>query len=481
MMRSMYSAVSGLRAHQTKMDVIGNNIANINTVGYKKSQVAFQDLLNQLVRGAGAPQDGKGGTNPQQVGLGVGIGSINTIQTQGNTQATDSPTDVMIDGEGFFVVTDDTNFENRYYTRAGNFTFDRAGNLVTADGYKVLGYGADEDGNITSEIRPIVVNRSETVAPTTTRNIQFDGNLDSRMDLPYEAVETQDASGKKYKLVLNNDGIYKTDTIIRDSLGNGYKVEFEISKKIDNVNGEFLDADGNWKEEYNITLYDTKEAALADLNHLSGQWQYRVLSIKPEGSDGKTITPADTGFQDLAFSSEGKLTTGSSLKIKIEGAETGFGEKDGSGNYNNIINVHLSQLHQYADDTSAKPKILEGNTAGVIEGFSISPNGEVVGQFSNGEKKTLGQLILAKFDNSMGLQKLGGNLFTDTRNSGEPQVGKPGASGYGSTKSGSLEMSNVDISMEFTEMITTERGFQANSRIITTSDEMLQELVNMKR
>lgn len=474
MMRSMYSAVSGLRAHQTKMDVIGNNIANINTVGYKKSQVAFQDLLNQLVRGAGAPQDGKGGTNPQQVGLGVGIGSINTIQTQGNTQATDSPTDVMIDGEGFFVVTDDTNFENRYYTRAGNFTFDRAGNLVTADGYKVLGYGADEDGNITSEIRPIVVNRSETVAPTTTRNIQFDGNLDSRMDLPYEAVETQDASGnKKYKLVLNNDGIYKTDTIIRDSLGNGYKVEFEISKKI---NENFFDGDGNWPEEIGTGDYDTKEDALADLGHPSGQWQYRILSIKPEGGDGKEITLFDEskGFKDIVFSSDGKLTTGGSLQINIEGAETKFGE-------NNIINVDFSQLHQYADDTSAKPKILEGNTAGVIEGFSISPNGEVVGQFSNGEKKTLGQLILAKFDNSMGLQKLGGNLFTDTRNSGEPQVGKPGASGFGSTKSGSLEMSNVDISMEFTEMITTERGFQANSRIITTSDEMLQELVNMKR
>jgi len=480
MMRSMYSAVSGLRAHQTKMDVIGNNIANINTVGYKKSQVAFQDLLNQLVRGAGAPQDGKGGTNPQQIGLGVGIGSINTIQTQGNTQATDSPTDVMIDGEGFFVVTDDTNFENRYYTRAGNFTFDRAGNLVTADGYKVLGYGADEDGNITSEIRPIVVNRSETVAPTTTRNIQFDGNLDSRMDLPYEAVETQDASGKKYKLVLNNDGIYKTDTIIRDSLGNGYKVEFEISKKIKEG---FFDGKGNWPEEIGADYYGTKEEALADLGHLSGEWQYRILSIKPEGGDGKEITPVEKskGFKNIVFSPDGKLTTGGSLQIEIKDDETGFGERNESGGYNNIINLDLSQLHQYADDTSAKPKILEGNTAGVIEGFSISPNGEVVGQFSNGEKKTLGQLILAKFDNSMGLQKLGGNLFTDTRNSGEPQVGKPGASGYGSTKSGSLEMSNVDISMEFTEMITTERGFQANSRIITTSDEMLQALVNMKR
>ncbi len=262
-------------------------------------------------------------------------------------------------------------------------------------------------------------------------------------------------------------------------MGNGYKVEFEISKKIKEG---FLDGD-NWKEEYDT--YTTKEDALKAFEELntSGEWQYRILSIKPEGGDGKEITPVEKskGFKNIVFSPDGKLTTGGSLQIEILSSETGFGERNESGGYNNIINLDLSQLHQYADDTSAKPKILEGNTAGVIEGFSISPNGEVVGQFSNGEKKTLGQLILAKFDNSMGLQKLGGNLFTDTRNSGEPQVGKPGASGYGSTKSGSLEMSNVDISMEFTEMITTERGFQANSRIITTSDEMLQELVNMKR
>ncbi|NLY67146.1 MAG: flagellar hook-basal body complex protein, partial [Tissierellia bacterium] len=175
MMRSMYSAVSGLRVHQTKMDVIGNNIANINTVGYKRQSVTFQEVFSEVIRGASAPQGGRGGTNPQQIGLGVSVGSINTIHTKGAAQRTDNPEDLMIDGEGFFVVSADPNLENRYYTRAGNFTLDRDGNLVTADGYKVLGYRIDENGDLTSEVVPIQVMRSETVAPTATSRIEFRG------------------------------------------------------------------------------------------------------------------------------------------------------------------------------------------------------------------------------------------------------------------------------------------------------------------
>ncbi|NMA87255.1 MAG: flagellar hook-basal body complex protein, partial [Tissierellia bacterium] len=180
MMRSMYSGVTGLRTHQNKMDVIGNNIANVNTVAFKRGTMTFQEVFSQTMRGASGPQGGRGGTNPQQIGLGVTVGAINTIHTKGHMQGTDNPTDLMIDGEGFFVVSDDANYENRYYTRAGNFQLDRDGTLVTADGYKVLGYRLDEDGNPTAEVGDVRISKSETKAPTATERITLRGNLDSR-------------------------------------------------------------------------------------------------------------------------------------------------------------------------------------------------------------------------------------------------------------------------------------------------------------
>jgi flagellar hook protein FlgE len=230
----MYAGVSGLRTHQSKMDVIGNNIANVNTVGFKKGQMTFQEVFSQTMRGASAPQDGRGGTNPMQVGLGVGVGSINTIHTKGSAQPTDNPTDLMIDGEGFFVVSDDTNFENKYYTRAGNFSLDRDGNLVTADGYKVLGYKFDEDGKATSEIGGIQINKSESVAAIATSKINFKGNLDSR---------------------LEENGTHKADTIIKDSLGNSYTITFKFTKVLDSQN------DGNtWKMTVDrVTEQSTKK------------------------------------------------------------------------------------------------------------------------------------------------------------------------------------------------------------------------------
>ena len=216
MLRSIYSGVSGLRAHQTKMDVIGNNIANINTVGYKRQYVTFQEVFSQVISGASAPQGGRGGTNPQQIGLGVKIGSINTIHTKGAAQRTDNPEDLMINGDGFFVVSADTNYENRFFTRAGNFTLDRDGNLVTPDGYKVLGYRY-VDGELTSEVAPIQIMRSETVAPTATSKIDFRGNLNSEAVKPHYA-----------------------DTIIKDSLGNSYTVTFRFTK------GTSDDTGTNW-------------------------------------------------------------------------------------------------------------------------------------------------------------------------------------------------------------------------------------------
>lgn len=426
MMRSMYSGVSGLRVHQNKMDVIGNNIANVNTAGYKRGTMTFQEVFSQVIRGASAPQDGRGGTNPQQIGLGVNIGSINTIHTKGPAQRTDNPEDLMIDGEGFFVVSDDTNFENRFYTRAGNFTLDRDGNLVTADGYKVLGYLADENGEITSEVGGIQVNRSETVGATTTKNVEFKGNLDSRIP-----VYDEDSP---------EESIHITDTIVKDSLGNSYTVSFKFEKT--GVNS----------------------------------WEVTIHSVK-DHADDNTMDPApDIGTIALEFDENGKLTNppeDTVLTITKDGVN--FGDDE------NEITIDFSNLTQYANDMDAKPYAIDGNSSGKIEGYAIDDKGVVVGVFTNGERKALGQLMLAKFDNSMGLQKTGGNFFVDTRNSGEPQFGTAGTSGYGPIAPGTLEMSNVDLSMEFTDMITTQRGFQANSRIITTSDEMLQELVNMKR
>lgn len=454
MMRSMYTGVSGLRVHQGKMDTIGNNIANVNTVGFKRGQVTFQEVFSQVTKGASAPSGGKGGTNPQQIGMGVALGSINTIHTVGPGQRTDNPTDLMIGGEGFFVVSDDINNNNKYYTRAGNFQLDRDGNLVTADGFRVLGYGADENGNILSDVTNIRINKSDTSAPTATERITFKGNLDSGAEI----IALDDA--RQGELV---------DTVITDSLGNSYKVTFEMKKTDEGDDGS----------EWTMSLKDIVEVSTGN-------------SIFDEDADGNPIIP-DGVFEGegiLNFNKSGKLIINpddpltASLNFEsIADRIKGTIGKDGNGTitiFDSTDPESTKNIHQYANETDFKP-FAHGNTSGTLEGFSIDATGTVVGVFTNGERRALGQLMIAKFDNPTGLQKMGGNMFLDTRNSGEAQFGKAGATGYGPIDGGVLEMSNVDISLEFTEMITTQRGFQANSRIITTSDEMLQELVNMKR
>ncbi|WP_069649605.1 flagellar hook protein FlgE [Caloranaerobacter ferrireducens] len=422
MMRSMYSGVSGLRVHQLKMDVIGNNIANVNTIGYKRGQVTFQEVFSQVVKGAGAPQAGRGGTNPQQIGLGLKIGSINTIFAKGASQRTDNPTDLMIDGEGFFMVTDDPKYENIYYTRAGNFVLDKEGYLVTPDGFKVLGI------NESGEYAPIKINRSETAPPSASTTVEFVGNLDSRMQANEE---------------------FLTDTIVKDSLGNSYKINFKFTKTAN-----------------------------------PNEWDLDVVNVI-DLATGNAISPAPTSStQTLTFDSNGFLNSATkTFEIQFSGTDTYFGP---SSSDNKLV-VDFSKITQFANENDVKGFDVPdqngqyGKSAGSLTGFAVDASGVITGSFTNGEKKSLGQLVLAKFDNPMGLQKVGNNFFESTPNSGEPQIGKPSSSGFGSINPGVLEMSNVDLSMEFTEMITTQRGFQANSRVITTTDEMLQELVNMKR
>lgn len=449
MMRSMYTAVTGLRTHQSKMDTIGNNIANVNTVGYKKGQVTFKESFSQVMRGASSPQGGKGGTNPQQVGMGVSTGSVNTIHTQGNAQRTDNPTDLMINGEGFFVVSDDANFNNKYYTRAGDFSLDRDGSLVTSDGFKVLGYGVDKDGNInTSDIRAIQISKSEKSAPKATDKIVFEGNLDSRLEKNAEQ---------------------KINTVIHDSLGNAYELRFKVAKQADG---------GNWKVSLDrVTEKSTgnyTEEGLEDSDKFDMTLNFDKNGDLVVGETAKPIEIKANLLTDLKFDKNDK--TGDSANTTSP-----------KGSFKDIMVIDpkdettYNKIHQYANEGTLKPNAKTGNTSGDLNGFTIDPSGIVQGIFTNGERRALGQIMVAKFDNNMGLQKVGNNFFIDTRNSGEPNFGQANSAGFGTIDGERLEMSNVDIAYEFTEMITTQRGFQANSRIITTSDEMLQELVNIKR
>ncbi len=457
MMRSMYAGVTGLRTHQNKMDVIGNNIANVNTVAYKRGTMTFQEVFSETIRGASGPQGGRGGTNPQQIGLGVGVGAINTVHTKGHMQGTDNPTDLMIDGEGFFVVSDDSNYENRYYTRAGNFQLDRDGTLVTADGHKVLGYKLDENGKPTAEAGDIVISKSETKAPTATNKIRFKGNLDSKAD--------QGEPG------------HKSNTIIKDSLGNSYLIDFKFVK-----DETADDKNTTWTLTVDrITEQSTGNYATDVSSVMDGV----KITFNADGEIAKINDEEPDKLADAVKLKEDELSkiTFNMTKDKVE-IDNG---NSPAGNFRDIIifdpqnSETYKNLHQYANDMDAQPYALDGNSSGKLQAYTIDQTGMVVGIFDNGEQKNLAQIMLAKFDNPAGLEKTGGNFYRDTRNSGEPQYGLGAGSGFGGIRGGTLEMSNVDLSMEFTEMITTQRGFQANSRIITTSDEMLQELVNLKR
>ncbi len=411
MMRSLFSAVSGLKAHQQRMDVIGNNIANVNTPGFKKSRVTFQDMLNQTIRGASRPVDGgRGGTNPMQVGLGVSTGSIDTIMTGSSPQDTGKNTDLAIDGDGFFVVSDGSR---NYYTRAGAFDFDRDGYLVNANGMHVMGWKADENGVINTSPNSMVnikIDLNTTEKAKQTEKIYFSGNLDAKISNGQSIIITQ---------------------AVYDSLGCKHTAEFTFTK--------------------------------SDTN--SNTWS---VYCKVDGSD---ITPTPT--PTLTFKGDGTFDTSSPSNVNFS-----FTPNNGADQVS--FAPDFSQMTQFDGETTATAS-QDGYPAGSLQGVSFDTTGTLSGVFSNGITRALAQVALASFNNPGGLFKEGNNLFSESSNSGGANIGPAGKGGLGTIKPGSLEMSNVDLAQEFTDMIVTQRGFQANSRVITASDEMLQDLVNLKR
>lgn len=436
MMRSMFSGVSGLRAHQTKMDVIGNNVANVNTLGFKSGRVTFQEVFNQTLRGAGAPDAtlGRGGTNPMQIGLGTGVGAIDTMMTRGSSQRTDNPTDLSIEGEGFFIVKG-SNADTFKFTRAGNFGLDKLGNLVSGSGMNVYGWMEytypNNDGvpkyNTEGEIQPInlysdVFNGNKRIiAPEPTTVAKFTGNLNSG----YKVNDT-----------------FSVPFTVYDSLGNPHELSVKYEKG----------ADPNaWT--YTITRKTVNDDGEIEDDEVSAS---TAITFTTEGKVEIADPPPDPAFPNISFTPDGAET----LDIAID----------------------FSSVTQYASDCSVKPSNINGYSTGNLVTFNIGSDGMLTGVYSNGQQQPMGLIALASFSNPAGLQKVGDNLFIPTTNSGDFTKGvQVGSEGVGTLSPGTLEMSNVDLSREFTDMIVTQRGFQANSRIITTSDEMLQELVNLKR
>ena len=413
MIRSMFAAVSGLRAHQNMMDVVGNNIANVNTTGFKRSSVVFQDILSQTLRGASSPNGDFGGTNPMQIGLGARVAAITPSLSQGALQRTGRPLDVAIEGDGFFLVSQ--GGEN-LFTRAGAFYVDEGGNVVSPSGGRVQGWVASPAGGVdtTSPPRDLLLPVGDLIPPTTTTSVTLGGNLGAN-----EPIGTVERSGVD----------------IYDGQGSPVTIDVAFTKTA----ADQWTASATYGDPaVNIPLTDN------------------VVSFD---ANGEIVAPADFAIDAAAGTVPG-----------VGAFVLGLGEPTAS-----------RKVTQYGEVTSVSVITQDGAATGSLQSLSVGQDGVMIGAYSNGKVQPIGQLAIAIFANAEGMERVTGTNFRETPNSGLPQIGPSGNGGRGIIASGSLEMANVDLAEEFTQLIVSQRGFQANSRVVTTSDELLQEIVNLKR
>ena len=508
MMRALYSGVSGLKVHQTKMDVIGNNISNVNTIGFKSSNVTFADVLYQTSSNATGPnaETGRAGQNAMQIGLGAGVSSITTtVDSVGGSQRTDNPFDIMIEGDGFFVVN---NGDGNLFTRAGSFMVDANGTLCNASGYAVMGWQVDPNNpdqtvqDNVSALR-IMSPANQYSEPEATTAVHFSGNIDSAdtafdsetgkltnftfydklgrsytANLKLEQIEGDDGAklDNQYAVTItdvldsNGDSIF----VNYDELTDTYTVRENVTLSFGGVTYEAETTDDGG---YVITADETGDAGVVlSFNPSSGKF----TSVTVGGDAAESTTGEEENYNSLEFN----------LTIEDEEFEDPTAEGDVNTNPFEIIDVDFSSLTMYAQSGTTKIEPTKGDldghgtgrSAGNMKGVTVDNLGMIYGVYDNGTSRLLGQIVVATFANPSGLEAVGGSLFATTQNSGEfDGIGESIDSSGGKFNTGVVEMSNVDLSVEFTNMITTQRGFQANSRIITTSDTLLEELINLKR
>jgi flagellar hook protein FlgE len=421
MLQALLAGVASIKAQQTRMNVIGNNLANVNTTAYKGSRVTFQDMIAQTIRGASRPNNALGGTNPIQYGLGVLISGTDINGEQGSLSATNRPTDLAIQGSGFFMVS---NGDRMAYTRDGAFDIDADGVLVhRSTGERVLGWTADPATGVFNENDVVGVNSKlvipigQRTAVQVTTTASFAGNLDAS-----EAITPA-------PLPPVTDPAWRTASVrTYDSLG----------------------------APQDLTLHFIKSN--------TGEWTWQVTS-----DNGAAVTGGGT----LTFNGQGILTGGSPASITITPPAGGAPAFD--------VELDFTRIGQLAVESQVQSAGQNGFPPGSLQGFSIGVDGTITGLFTNGLTRPLGRIAMVIFPNANGLERMGNNMWRSTDNSGLPVIGASKSGGRGSINAGFLEQSNIDIGNEFTDLIVTQRGFQANTKVVTTVDEMLQDLINMKR
>ena len=463
MMRSLYSGVSGLQNHQTRMDVIGNNISNVNTTGFKRGRVNFQDMISQQIAGAAKPTEELGGVNPKDVGLGMTIATIEQVFNQGNLQTTGVSTDVAIQGNGFFILK---NGDESFYTRNGAFGIDKDGTLVNpSNGMRVQGWMANEINGemiVTTAATPtdLIIPVGSKDPAKATENVKFACNLNKNTPEILEGASAADIQ----------KGTWNTEQEIFDSFGNKHLLSVSFRRVVGNPN--------QWEATVNV-----------DVNN-ADYTQTRIGLGTTDGVANTFLVNFDNYGQLLSVTDSAGNLTPESGEIVLQASYTvPEANTDENGNpYRQTFNINLgtigsmkNTITQSASISTTKAYSQDGYTLGYLDNFKIDSSGTITGVYSNGTNRVIGQIAMASFTNDRGLEKAGDSTYVESNNSGQAMIGESGVQGKGKLLSGALEMSNVDLSEQMTDMIVTQRGFQSNAKTIQTADTLLETVLGLKR